>query len=484
MQPHADVVIVGAGLSGLTAAHELQKAGVSCLVLEARDRVGGKTWSVHVDPLNENKVVDVGAAWINDTNQSEVYALARELGLELVVQNTAGKVVQEDIQGALSTFEYGGAPGELSEVGGVDEMIRVRQLFEDTCQQVDIRNADANDAKLDSMSLHQWIESQSKSKTALASASVWTRAMLGLEPSEVSALHFLNYCKSGGGLLQMRKDTKDGGQYLRFAKGTQALSHGLAARLKPGSVHLSCPVGSISQSEPGNAQSNIITVTTSTTPPQSFTSNQLILTLPTPLYQTIHFSPPLPPLKAELSRRTVAGYTNKIILLYATPFWRRAGLCGLLQSFIGPITVTRDSSVDSTDQYSLTCFLVGAIGRHLSTLPQQERFDSIIQHVHRVFSPFCAAAGIEVEKPIAVAEYEWTKDEWSRGCPVPVFPPGVMSVYERELRTGFGAVLFAGTETSFEWKGYMDGAVRSGKRAAGRVTGALEGSRGDLRARM
>lgn len=104
-----DVVVVGAGLSGLKAAYEVQRAGFSCVVVEARDRVGGKTYSV--DPLGQGKFIDVGAAWINDTNQSKIYELANSLKLELVVQNTVGKVVQEDLDGGLGLFDYGGTPG-------------------------------------------------------------------------------------------------------------------------------------------------------------------------------------------------------------------------------------------------------------------------------------------------------------------------------------------------------------------------------------
>lgn len=103
-----DVVVVGAGLSGLQTAYDIQKAGLSCVVLEARGRVGGKTWSV--EPLEDGKVVDLGAAWINDTNQARVHALSRNLGLETVIQNTTGNVVQEELDGAKSTFTYGTVP--------------------------------------------------------------------------------------------------------------------------------------------------------------------------------------------------------------------------------------------------------------------------------------------------------------------------------------------------------------------------------------
>lgn len=467
-----DCIVVGAGLSGLTAATEVHKAGLSCLVLEARDRVGGKTWSV--DPIGNGNVVDVGAAWINDTNQSEVFALAKDLNLELVVQNTTGRVIQEDIDGSLSTFEYGGAPEALSEPEGLSEMLRIRQLFEDTCQRVDIRRLKETENELDQITLQQWIESSSKSKTALASASVWTRAMLGLEPSEVSALHFLNYCKSGGGLLQMRKDTEDGGQYLRFVKGTQSLSQGLASRLPNNILNLNTAVTEIAQSSPTNTTTNRITVRTSSNLSNTYTTKHLILTLPTPLYTSIGFTPQLPAAKISLSHSTIQGYTNKVLLLYSSPWWRTASptLCGLLQSFKGPITVTRDSSVDQVGQYSLTCFLVGSFGRNLSREPQKDRFNTVVEHVNRVFGPFC---GEQVEQPIAITEYEWVNDEWSRGCPVPCMPPGVMTSCGQELREPFGTVHFAGTETAWEWKGYMDGAVRSGKRAAAEVIEALKG---------
>jgi monoamine oxidase len=102
-----EVVIIGAGLAGLSAAHDIMRAGFSCLILEARDRVGGKTWS---QKLDSGGVVDLGAAWLNDTNQSRVIALARKYGAELIEQNTSGNCVLQNKDGQCSLFPYGEIP--------------------------------------------------------------------------------------------------------------------------------------------------------------------------------------------------------------------------------------------------------------------------------------------------------------------------------------------------------------------------------------
>jgi monoamine oxidase len=105
-----DVLIIGAGLAGLASAHHLHiiSPSTTFLILEARDRVGGKTWS---KPLSTRPgVVDVGAAWVNDSNQSEMIKLVRWLGLETVRQNIDGEVVMEFADGKVEGFEHGGVP--------------------------------------------------------------------------------------------------------------------------------------------------------------------------------------------------------------------------------------------------------------------------------------------------------------------------------------------------------------------------------------
>lgn len=193
---------------------------------------------------------------------------------------------------------------------------------------------------------------------------------------------------------------------------------------------------------------------------------RVIVSVPTPLYKEITFSPPLPEAKAQLSKAAKLGYQVKVMLLYASPWWRAHGLCGLLQSFEGPVCVTRDSSVEEKKQYSLTCFVSGKLGIDLLTGPQKTRFDAVLEQIKRVYGPFVGGA---VPEPIAITEHEWSKDQWAQGCPSPALPPGVMTDFGHALRTSHGKVHFVGTETAFEWKGYMDGAVRSGERGAKEV---------------
>ncbi|RDL30013.1 Amine oxidase [Venustampulla echinocandica] len=453
-----DVVVVGAGLSGLKAAYDVQRAGYSCAVVEARDRVGGKTWSVDQSD-GAGRTVELGAAWINDTNQSEIFGLVQALGLETVVQNTDGNIVQQDINGDLSHFLYGGQPQALAEPNGAQDVLAIREKTEEACQAIDIRDPVRTGGDLDKITLEEWATSQGGGKTALASVAIWTRVMLGLEPRDVSALFFLDYCKSGGGLVQTRSDQKNGGQYRRLVKGTQSISIGLAGLLKSGSVHLNSPVRIIQQNIDG------VYVTAGK---GSYLAKRVIVSVPTPLYKDIAFQPPLPAAKLELSQQNKLGYINKVILRYGYPWWRQKNLCGMLQSFKGPVAVSRDTSVDGSGQFSLTCFCAGEPGLEHSKLQQSDRFKVVVEHIKSTIG-----AGMVTPEPLGIEEWEWSKDLWAQGCPCPASPPGLMTQFESALRSSHGKVHFVGTETSYEWKGYMDGAVRSGARGAREVIQTL-----------
>lgn len=197
------------------------------------------------------------------------------------------------------------------------------------------------------------------------------------------------------------------------------------------------------------------------------------------------FDPPLPEPKRILSERTVFGHTMKVILVYSKPWWREYFLCGFAQSSKGPISICRDSSVDSDRQFALTCFVTAEPGKRWIKLDPEARKYTVLEQVANMFGPACAAkTGLPTTKdevmniasnPLEFFYHDWTADPWSQGCPCPVLPPGPNGVLDlaSALETSAGLVHFAGTETSMVWRGYMEGAVRSGERAAEEVIEAL-----------
>ena len=203
-----------------------------------------------------------------------------------------------------------------------------------------------------------------------------------------------------------------------------------------------------------------------------FRCKRVIVSIPTTLYKEIRFDPPLPAAKQKLSDNTKLGCYGKSICVYERPWWREAGFCGLLQSSTGPAGVMRDTSIEDSNHYSLTCFMVGEPARQWGKLPKQERDKAVLAQIEKGFGQYAI-----VEKPTEIVEQQWIREQWSQGCPCPVMPPRIMTELGHALRSPAGRLHFVGTETAYEWKGYMDGAVRSGERGAKEVLQKLGASK-------
>jgi monoamine oxidase len=288
--------------------------------------------------------------------------------------------------------------------------------------------------------------------------------MLGVDPAEVSALYFLNYCKSGGGLLQLRSDLKGGGQHLRIRQGTQSISTALAAALAEGIIHLNSPVKDVTQH--GINEIEILTADG-----LKYVGKRAITTVPSPVLKTIHFTPKLDTAKQTWCETAGYGYLTKVMVVFERAFWSHKGFCGLSQSFRGPATVVRDTSSPADNKFVLTCFVAGPPGREWAALPAAARESTLLDQIAKLFG----AEDTIRQDFIEMYMYEWVYDQWSGfGCPCPSLPPGVLDTLGPDaLRKPLGNVHFAGTETAGEWKGYMEGAVRSGERAASEVIKAL-----------
>jgi monoamine oxidase len=227
-------------------------------------------------------------------------------------------------------------------------------------------------------------------------------------------------------------------------------------------VHLNSPV--ISMDDNGT----IVTVLTSR---RTFRAQRVILSIPSVLYKTVLFQPTLPPSKDKLVNSTIHGHLSKVFLAYKSPWWRDHGCCGLTQSLTGLVAVTRDTSNDKAGEYSLLGFIAGDAGRAWSELPAQERRRAVIDHFRDVFkNPIMAE---EIPEPIDYIEQRWWDEPFSQGCPCPAMPPSLMTEVSgdvtRLLRQRHGNVYFVGTEMADVWRGYMEGAVRSGERGAEEV---------------
>ena len=460
-----DVVVVGAGLSGLTAARALTKQGRSVAVLEARDRVGGRTWTVPVG----TRRYDIGGQFVGPT-QDRVRALAAEFGLKLRTVYSAGKHIWELPE---HRMEFSGAvpsPPGLSAAsipflaaGGISLLAkidlglitdRMNQLAQSVGATAPWSAPDA--AALDAMTLDQWTRAHCRSAITPQLITVMTRAVLGVDPDEISALYWAYYVAQGDS-VEMLTNGAGGAQDSVIEGGSQQLSLRMAQELGA-AVKLGQAVRRVAQDDTG------VTVHTDS---GAWRGRNAIIALPPALCPAIAFEPSLAGDRRELQSRAPMGRYAKVVLSYAQPFWREAGYAGDAISLIGPVAASYD---DSSDEGAALLGFIGGDGeRAWRKLPAEGRNAAVLECFARWFGPRARA-------PLAYEEKDWTLDDWTAGAPATFMPPGVLSRVGPALRRPAGRVHWAGTEAALRWTGYMDGAIRAGEAVAEEVVCVLGGA--------
>jgi len=459
----ADVVVVGAGFAGLTAARQVAHAGHSVVVVEARDRVGGRVWNHH---LGGGVVSERGGTFVGPT-QDRVLALAQQLGVhKFDTYDTGMDVYYAD--GQRSTYSdtglLGTAPPDPQAM--TETIVNVERLDQMSTQvPVNAPWEAVNAAEWEGYTLDRWIDENSRTPHFRQLVHTATRPIFGAEPRELSLLFVLFYIASSGneknpGTFERNFDTRNGGQMWRFVGGSQLVAIKMAHQL--GSrVVLDSPVRRIEQNGRGvTVVSDRVTVR----------AKRAIVAVPPALAGRIDYEPLLPFERDQLTQRYGQGTLTKVAAVYDRPFWREAGLTGTAVSLTGPVTATFDDSPPQASSKRGPGIIFGFVGgddaRAHARLSMSARRAAVLNQ-------FVAFFGPKAKQARGYFETSWSGERWTRGCPVGIPSTGALLAYGPWLRKPIGRIHWAGTETSNFWNGYMDGAVRSGERAAAEVLRGL-----------
>ncbi|MGC5258356.1 flavin monoamine oxidase family protein [Gordonia sp. DT218] len=446
-----DAIVVGGGLSGLSAAKTLSESGASVVVLEARNRAGGRVHNITTP--RRGATLDAGAEFIGPT-QNHIAGLAREYDVRSIRTYNQGDSVFWNTDNGTRMPAALPLPAEFSTLEALPALARAQA---EALLPFPVGEAwkHPNARYLDSITWQQYTDSVTTDPTARMLTSIAMSAALSVRPDEVSALYYINYIAASGdennpGTLIRLLSTDGGAQESLFEGGAALIPLRMANALGPRVVY-NAPVRSIDHT------GGIASVSSDA---GTFRARKVIVAMSPAISGQIRFRPGLPAARVALSRGFHMGAVSKFSALYRRPFWRDKGFSGQVIGNGRPIDVTFESHAE--DRHILIGFISADAMRRLDHAPES-------QIVRECVGNFVDYFGPEARDLIDYGVFKWDLEEWSRGGPVAVSSPGTLTRYGPALRDPVGPIHWAGTETADYWTGYMDGAVRSGRRAAREV---------------
>lgn len=439
-----DVIIVGAGLSGLHAAKILCKNGKRVLILEADNKIGGRVCTI---PLQDNQYLELGGQWIAKSHL-KMHQLLNEYKLSTFPTYQKGD--------SLISFEdklkkYRSIPS--IPIRSIFALLNLTNKFERLVKSIIIEAPwkSPNSHILDSITVNNWIVSKSKNKLAIELFSEILQSLFCCELDNISMFQALIGVKSSGSLNFMI-ETKKGAQEDRIIGGAKQICDTMLKN-SGANIQLNAPVTHIVQ------QKNGVEVTTTN---QIYKANKIIISIPLPSVKQIIFEPKLPMERQILVDNMFMASVIKYQLVYDNPFWRTNNLNGQSLTLGGYVSGTFDNSLPESSNGILVAFVHANKAKDLFLKTKDERISIIKKEIKYLF-------GKEAEKPILINEHTYIENQWIKRAYSGIFPPNILSKYGEEIRKPFQNIHWAGTETSTYFMGYMEGAVLSGDRAANEI---------------
>jgi monoamine oxidase len=439
----ADVCVVGAGFAGLAAGRSLMRAGRSVAVLEARDRVGGR---VHSKRTPDGLRLDVGGTWVGP-GQDRILPLLAEYGFATYPTYTEGDIALV-LDDKLSRYRTLPKINPLALITLALAIKRISAMAQQV--PVDAPWTAPRAAEWDRQSVAGWIASRWNMPSRIAQRVLHSVISLDStsDPAEISMLGLLLLAHSNNN-FEYLITTKDGNADALVDGTMHAVADRIAAELGE-HLRLSAPVRRIAQDRDG------VTVTADG---RTVRARRAIVATPPFLASQIDYEPALPHQHEQLLRRMPCGSIIRFLAIYDEPFWRRDGFNGESSAPDLPVGVSIDQTPKSGSPGVLSSYAFAGNALKLGPLPAQERERIAIDSLARRFGP-------KASKPLHVLQQDWAAEPWSQGGMIAMFRPGVLTTYGPALRQPVGRIHFAGTETATRHQGLIDGAIRSGERAA------------------
>lgn len=441
-----DVVIVGAGAAGLTAANELRKAGLSVVVLEARDRVGGRLWTDVVD----GAMLEIGGQWVSPDQDALKETLA-ELGLETYRRYREGDSVYIGKDGELKRFT-----GEIFPVapGTEKEIVRLIELLDRMVAEVDPdRPWEHPEAEeLDRVSFEAWLEEQTDDQEARDNIALFIAGAMLTKPAYAfSTLQALLMAASAGSFSHL----VDADFILdeRVVGGLQQVPLLLAERLGD-DILLGQPVNEVHRSDDG--------VRVVTDKGLEVRARYVVLAHAPILYPWIEFTPPLPRLKQQMHQHISMGFVIKVHAVYDRPFWREQGLSATAFSPYEICHEAYDNTNHGDERGTLVGFVSDRNADDLFRVSAEERKQRILESLSHYYGP-------DAKNPLVYFESDWGAEEWTRGAYAASFDLGGLARYGADLRTPVGPIHFACSDMAGAGYQHVDGAIRMGRLVAANI---------------